>query len=166
MMNCLFSSFLISATLMMSCMDQQSKNISTEQVITGNKTLQPIKMAADLGIQPEYLQLIIDECDQMDLTFNDRPITMNQREKSAIISDLSYISPTYYDEIPGSCSPMARKVYYGKDGVLMEADVYFSNECLYFVFIRDEKPLFANAINDVGIKFYNDLLAKINSMNQ
>ena len=79
-------------------------------------------------------------------------------EKNAVIADMSYISPESVDAIPNTCRPMARKVYYGHGKVLLQADIYFSQECLYFVFIKDEKPMYANRINQTGVTFYTNVL--------
>jgi hypothetical protein len=148
------------------CQNTQRSTTSEAETKAQQPPKLPIKMQSDLGIQKEHLQMIIDECTQIDITFNDLPFTMNQSTQSAIISDLSYIDAKYYNEVSGNCRPMARKVYYGKDGVLLECDLYFSENCLYFVFIKDEIPLFANGINDVGINFYNGVLAKVGQLKQ
>lgn len=158
--------YLLMVNVIASCRNtENSAPVQTESKAE-MRVKSALKMQSDLGIQKEHLQMIIDECTQIDITFNDMPFTMNQSTKSAIISDLSYIAPEHFEKIPGNCIPMARKVYYGKDGVLLECDLYFSDSCMYFVFIKDEIPLFANAINDVGINFYHDVLKKVGNMKQ
>lgn len=118
-------------------------------------------MLSGEGIPQEDVVKIATECTHIDFTFNELPISMNQSEKSAIIGDLSYISPETVAEISNDCKPLARKVYWGPKGVIIEADIYFSKDCLYFVFIRNEKRLFANKMNQNGITFYNGVLSQV-----
>jgi hypothetical protein len=110
------------------------------------------------GIPKEQVEVIINRCSHIDFNFTDLSFSMNQSEKNAVIADMSYISPESVDAIPNTCRPMARKVYYGHGKVLLEADIYFSQECLYFVFIKDEKPMYANRINQTGVTFYTNVL--------
>ena len=120
-----------------------------------------ITMRSSEGIPQEDVVKIATECTHIDFTFHELPISMNQSEKSAIIGDLSYISPETVSEIPGDCKPLARKVYWGPKGVIIEADIYFSQDCLYFVFIRNEERLFANRMNQNGITFYSGVLSQV-----
>ena len=119
-----------------------------------------LQLPSDQGISADIVQRIIDECISIDVTFTDLGFTMNQHEKSAIINDLSFISSTPLAEIPKNCSPLGRKVYYSKEGVIIEADIYIVEACEILVFIRNEKPLFANILNQTGVDFYKSVLAQ------
>jgi hypothetical protein len=146
-----------SVTLLVQCKsDGASQTASTEQTINSTKGL-----LSNAGITAEYVQLIVDSCSHVDMIFNDFPISISQTEPSSIIGDLTYLSPNAMNVIPENCKPLGRKVYNGNGRILIEADLYFSEECQFMVFIQNEQALFANQMNDKGINFYNNLLAQV-----
>ena len=130
---------------------------ATEQQPKANGKMSPS------GITAEYVQLIVDSCSHVDMIFNDFPISISQTEQNAIIGDLTYLSPTILETIPVGCKPLGRKVYNGNGRVLIEADLYFTENCRFMVFIQNEKALFANQLNEKGINFYNNLLQQVQS---
>ncbi len=116
------------------------------------------------GITKEVVDRIVNECTGIDVVFRDKPFSMNQHEKAAIINDLSFISPESLSEIPSGCTPIARKVYTTPQDVIIEADVYYAENCYLFVFIENEKPLFANKMNQKGAEFYQKLFMQVSQM--
>lgn len=144
--------FLIcAATLFVNCKPDPSSPSTTKSTGTFSPN----------GITAEYVQLIVDSCSHVDMIFNDFPISISQTEESSIIGDLTYLSPNTISSIPANCKPLGRKVYNGNGRVLIEADLYFSEECQFMIFIQNEKALFGNQMNEKGINFYNNLLVQV-----
>ena len=110
------------------------------------------------GIDQETLQKLMTEADHIDYMFNDMPLSMNQDGQQAVLQDLSLISTQPIDGIKEGCKPLARKIYFSNGEIIMEGDIYFTQECVFQVFILDEKPLYGNLLTSSGIAFYNNLL--------
>ena len=149
---------ILSSTLFLLLFISCKENQNTSLAINDGKSSTMILMPNKGGIPKEQVEVIINRCSHIDFNFTELSFSMNQSEKNAIIADMSYISPESVDAIPKTCRPMARKVYYGHGKVLLEADIYFNQECLYFVFIKDEKPIYANRMNQTGVTFYTNVL--------
>lgn len=113
---------------------------------------------SDQGIPEEMIVELVTNGDHIDFMFNEMPLSMNQTENSAIRTDMTYISSTPIAGIPQQCSPMARKIYLGNGEILLEADLYFSQQCLFQVFIKDEKPLYGNLLTMEAVQFYGSLM--------
>lgn len=148
---------LVTLLLLQSCKSDSGQSTINTSVVAKAKTFQ-----SDLGIQKEHVQMIVDNCSHVDVIFSDLPISMSLNDKAAIMNDLSYISPDALSEVPLNCGkPIGRKVFNGNGEILIEADIYFSQECVFFVFIKDEELLFANRMNDKGVNFYNNIIAEV-----
>lgn len=113
-----------------------------------------------LGINQEVIKDILEKVDHIDYMFNTIPLSMNQDGSQAILKDMSLISTTAIEGIPTICTPLARKIYMSGGEIMIEADLYFSQECVFQLFIKDEKPLFGNLLTGQGINFYNNLMAE------
>ena len=143
------------------CLCISCKTDPANQPATTTSSSQANRLSSTKGITADYVQLIADSCSHVDMIFNDYPISISQTEESAIISDLTYLSPTTVETIPAGCKPLGRKVYNGNGRILIEADLYFSENCHFMVFIQNEKELFGNQLNQQGITFYTNLLQQV-----
>ena len=110
------------------------------------------------GIDRETMDLLLNSGDHIDYIFNSLPLSMNQDGQQAIFQDLRFASNQAMPGIPSTCVPLARKIYLGQGEILMESDIYFSENCLFQIYIKDEKPLFGNMLSEEGITFYKNLL--------
>ncbi len=114
------------------------------------------------GIDQLTLQMILRDADHIDYMFNTLPLSMNQDGSQLVFQDLSFLSNQPIKGLPTTCQPLARKIYMGKGDIIIEADIYFDDLCVFQVFIKDEKPLFGNLLTLEGISFYNNLLEETN----
>jgi hypothetical protein len=112
------------------------------------------------GMDATYMNMLLEKGDHIDYIFNDIPLSMNQDGKAAFYQEMRYVSNQPIAGIPKGCKPMARKIYLGDGEIIMEADLYFSNQCTFQIFIKDEKALFGNLLSQEGAAFYNNLLEK------
>jgi len=110
------------------------------------------------GITPDMTDLLLKNADHIDYMFTDIPLSMNQDGESSIYQDVRFLSNNPVDGIITGCKPMARKIYLGNGEIITEADLYFSNGCLFQVFLENEKPIYGNYLSQEGLVFYADLM--------
>ncbi len=114
-----------------------------------------------LGIDQETFTNLLGKVDHIDATFYNLPLSMNQDGKNVSYQDLQYVSSKPVEQIPDNCTPLARKIFLSEGEILMEADVYYSKECQFIVFIKDEKKLYGNYFTQAGMLYYEKLLLQI-----
>lgn len=117
------------------------------------------------GLPMDMILLLNEKGDQIDYNFSTGGVSMNQSGNGAVKQDLSLISLTPLSSLPENCIPLARKVYYGRGELLLEAHVYYSQDCIFQVFIKNEQYLYGNLFNENGLRFYNNLLQQIQQNN-
>jgi len=65
---------------------------------------------------------------------------------------------------PATLSPQCKsmgRIFYQIDGenVLM-AEMYFSPDCTYLVFLQDEKPAYANYLTPQAVQYFNNIFTQ------
>lgn len=143
-----FLSLIVFVLLLTSCNDK-SKPASQVETPEGFSTT---------GIDSKTMDMLLAKGDHIDYIFHKLPLSMNQDGRNAMFKEMGFISKNALSSIPVNCLPMARKIYIGNGEIIMESDLYFSQDCLFQVFIMDEKPLFANELSQEGINFYAGLM--------
>ncbi len=127
----------------------QNSDVSKEQA---NNLVLP-------SIPVEIMQDLWDNCEFVDYIFYELPFSMSQSEKPSIHANLGYIDkrpvPT---GIPTDCKPIAREFFQINGEIVLEAEVYFSKTCQFYVFMDGKSPKYANAMSPNGIKFYNQMI--------
>lgn len=98
-----------------------------------------------------------NKTDQIDYIFYDLSVSLNITDKASIQENFKLISADPIEPI--SCKPIARKFYYSKGQLLYEADIYVHNQCLGYVFLKDEVPIFANRLSQQGVNYYSGILS-------
>jgi len=60
---------------------------------------------------------------------------------------------------PG-CESLGREFFHVEGEIVMEAELYFTEDgsCRAYIFYENGKPAYANAVSDAGINFYSNLL--------
>lgn len=107
------------------------------------------------------LKPLWENVDLIDYTFFDIPISMSYDNKGGIQTSLSHISADQANIIP-SCKPFAR-IYYGVQGDhVMEADLFFTPTCRYFIFYKKGKPVFSNEMTPQGVAFLENIVKQVN----
>lgn len=110
------------------------------------------------GIDRETMQMLLNNGDHIDYIFTSLPLSMNQDGRNAMMQDMRFVSNKAMTGLPANCTPLARKIYLGNGEILLESDIYFSEGCLFQIYIKDEKPLFGNLLSQEGITFYKNLM--------
>jgi len=146
---------LILATIgLFACGDQNAKkqtNIPSQDVAS-TPTFEKL---------PEsILRKMWDEAEMLDYIFHDLPFSMSQNEKPSIQANMTYIDKYAQPNIPIGCKPAARQFYQINGKIELEADIYFSKGCYFYVFLIDGKPKYANKMAQDGINFFNTMISK------
>lgn len=108
------------------------------------------------SLTTDYMKKIASSCDYIDYIFYDLPISISQDEKSAIMSNINFISRETVDVYSSNCKSMGRKSFQSDGEIILEADIYLdkANACYFYVFLENGKPAYANKISKDGINFY------------
>ena len=110
------------------------------------------------SVPQELMLKLYDECTYLDYIFHDLPFSMSQDETSSIRANLNYISTTPLGSIPSGCKPIGRQFFHIGGDIVAEANVYFSKECKFYVFVDGETPLYANVMSQEGENFFMTMI--------
>ena len=112
------------------------------------------------GIPEDVVSMLLQQGDHIDYIFNTLPLSMNQSGNQSVYQDMTFVSSAPMSGVLDGCSPLARKIYFSKGEIILEADLYYSDNCLFQIFIMDEKMLYGNMLSQEGVTFYNNLMAQ------
>ena len=110
------------------------------------------------SITTDIMQNLYNNCQLIDYIFYDLPFSMNQSESNGIKSTISHVTTLAQPTIPADCKPIARQLFQIDGEFVLEAEVYFSDNCQFFVFLEDNKPKYANKMSETGIQFYTNII--------
>ena len=138
----------------------ENKPEATTEVTTSTQTQNYLS-----SISIDDMKLLWDSCNQVDYIYYDLPISTSLSDQYSIQQSLRHVSEAPVPlNVKNSCKPISR-VFYKDDGEdLMEAEIYFSQGCSFFVFFKDGKPAYSNLMTNDGIKHFNDILQKVLSI--
>ena len=128
---------------------------------TENDELQSVTSDATEGpsypsITQEEMIDLFNRCDYVDYIFYDFSFSISQGEKPAIQAALNHVSKSIA-KINTNCKPIGR-IFYQIEGVnVLEADIYFAEGCQYYLFYKDQKPVYANELSPAGVAFYQSV---------
>ncbi len=108
----------------------------------------------------EMMMNMWNECDLIDYIFHNLPFSMNQTEQASIRTNLTYVSSTAQTTIPSNCKAMGRQFYGVQGEIVMEADIYYSPGCMFYVFFINGKATYANQMSDAGKQFFQTMIQK------
>lgn len=63
-----------------------------------------------------------------------------------------------------NCKSIGRVFYEIEGQTEIEAEIYFSNQCQYFVFMKNQKPIYANNITAAGVTHFNNIFKQAEQM--
>lgn len=157
--------FIFSLTLI-SCGGEAVK----EKTSTTQAEIPPAAAAAKPGVKNQVAlesvprKVIMDlwnSCTYIDYIFHDLPFSMSQDETESIQANLNYIATEPQAYIPNNCKPMARQMFHVGGDIVLECDVYLSDNCQFYVFVENEKPKYANKMTPDALKFFGTMFSKV-----
>jgi len=121
--------------------------------------------AADLGPAFESIPqpMVMDLWNKgnlIDYIFHNLPFSMNQSEQASIRTNLTYFTPMAQQYITPGCKPMGRQFFSIEGEIVLEADIYYTETCAFYVFFVDGKAKYANQMSDAGKQFFNTMIQK------
>jgi len=158
--------FIFSLTLI-SCGGEAAKE---KPSTAGAKAEQSAPAAAKPGVKNQVAlesvprTVIMDlwqNCTYIDYIFHDLPFSMSQDETESIQANLNYIATERQAYIPDNCKPMARQMFHVGGDIVLECDVYLSDNCQFYVFVENEKPKYANKMTPDALKFFGTMFSKV-----
>lgn len=161
-MKVLYFLFLISL-LSLSCKSDKKNQTTTAQAKqTKTTTTTPSAAVASKPGYPilpkEWVMKIWNEGEMIDYLFHNLPFSMSQDEQASIQTNLTYLGEEPVDRIPNNCKPMARQFYQVGGDIVMEADIYYTQDCMFFVFLIDGKEQYSNQMNASGQQFFANII--------
>lgn len=117
------------------------------------------------SIPMDDIKILWDNSNQVDYIYYELPISTSLSDQYSIQQSLRHVSDTPVQlGNKNNCKPISR-VFYKKDGEdLMEAEIYFSKGCSFFVFFKEGKPAYSNLMTNDGVEHYNNILQKVLSI--
>jgi len=115
------------------------------------------------SIPVPLLQTIFEKSNHVDYIFYESSFSMSMDNQGSIQATLRHIS----QEVPvldKPCKSIGR-VFYEIDGETeIEAEIYFSNECQHFVFLKNNKRMYANNITPDGVAHFQNVFKEAAKM--
>lgn len=104
---------------------------------------------------------LADNTARIDYIFQELPFSMSADNRQNSQPYLTHIDVAPANMV-ANCKLMARAIYGDDKGrQIAEADVYYGQGCQYFVFLVKNKPTYANAMTESGIRFLDNLVSKL-----
>lgn len=114
------------------------------------------------SIELSRLEYLYDNATHMDATFYNLPVSINQSSLPQIRSTLAGVGVTPAT-ISANCAPFGHIWFQVNGKNVEEADIYFQEECVAYVWYDNGKPAFGNEMTKDGVGFYQNI---INSVQQ
>lgn len=109
----------------------------------------------------ERLKHIFDNATYLDATFYELPISINQSETAQIQTTIAGIS-TQPIALAPTCKATGH-IWFQIDGKnIEEADIYFGDRCVGYVWYENGKPAYSNALTEQGAAFYMNIFKSVN----
>lgn len=112
------------------------------------------------GLPFDIRNKLMKEATAVDYSWNNLPLSMSMGIEDGLRQNISFISTEIPDVIPAYCRPVAHKYFSVGGDVYLDADVYLTEGCFFYVFVDGSKPIYANMITAEGINFYNQVLSR------
>lgn len=144
------------------------QNNTSEKTATKKQAAAPLpnKVENVQGLTPEVMNKLLNEVTYVDYIFHELPFSVSQDNKASVVANIRQISPEPLGYLPSNCKAIGREFFHINGEIEFEADLYFSNGCIGYVFMKNEKPIFANKVSPSGQQFYGNLIAQATQMSK
>lgn len=116
------------------------------------------------SITVDIMQKLFDQCDYVDYLFYESNFSMSMNNKQSIQQTLTHVS----EKVPvinPNCKSIGRVFYEINGNTEIEAEIFFSKDCQYFVFMKDQKRIYANNLTADGVTHFNNVFSQAKKMN-
>lgn len=105
------------------------------------------------------MQELFNQTDYIDFVFYYADFSMNQSNETSIKATLAHVSnevPTVYP----SCQPIGSIFYQSKGKELMQAELFYSDKCVYYIWLENGERKYANKMTPAGFQFYQQIFSQ------
>ena len=137
------------------------KGEKTEDQTTSEVAAPPVPAAPSyppLGNQ--VVSQLYADADKVDIIFYNLPISVNQEDPASVKNTVLYVAPAS-PNITAACQPLGRLTWMAKGSIIKEADIYCEEGCQYLLFIENNKPVAANALQQAGVDFFKNIISQV-----
>ena len=143
---------LVLSIFIISCGGETKKPIAKTETI-------PLKFENDLPPFPQAdMMRLFEEGTYIDYIFYELPFSISQDDKPSIHANLKLISSLPLNNLPQGCKPIGREFFHIGGEIAYEADLYFTDNCIGYVFLKDQKPIYGSLVTEEGMKFYSNII--------
>ncbi len=136
----------------------QKEGLSMEEMLSAKNTA--VKVSSLPSITFEEMEKIYEGADFIDIIFYNVDFSMSVNNKANIQKMVGFVS-TNVASINRNCKPMGR-IFFQKNGELMvEADMYYDDQCRYFVFQKNGRAAYANDITPEGQAYFAKIFSQV-----
>lgn len=109
------------------------------------------------SIPEALLTKVFMECDFVDYIFYELPFSMSYDQQSTIQSVLRWVDGS--TKIPSQgCKALGRMIFQSKGDIMIEAEIYVSQECAYYKWFVDGTATYNNLMTMEGINHYAGII--------
>lgn len=110
------------------------------------------------SIPQELVKELYNNCTYTDYIFNELNFSLSQDNVNSVKASIGFISTEIQKTKPQGCNAIGRKFFQVNGEIAIEADVYFSKNCTFYIFFVDGKPAYANKMTQEGYNFYGNII--------
>lgn len=110
------------------------------------------------SVPEELMKNLYENCEYMDYIFNDLNFSISQDNRNSIRASIGFVSTERQTIIPSGCKAIGRKFFHVNGEIIAEADVYYSDNCTFYIFFENSKPVYANKMTQAGLNFYGNII--------
>lgn len=149
--------FILSILCLILCFSCVDKNEEHKAVKLEKKQIIKSKQINYPSITIDILNKLYTECNYMDYIFHDLDFSISQDNPNSIKASIKFISTSVPSEIPEGCKSIGRKFFHIDGQIVLEAEVYFSTQCAFYIFYENGKATYANTMTKEGLNFYGNV---------
>ena len=140
------------AIICYSCSNTSKKDNPETVAPTANPSPYP-------SLSNEELTKLYSISEKVDMIFYNLPMSINQDDASSAKNTVLYVSPAPAI-ISSTCKPLGRLSWLSQGVIVTEADIYSDTGCQYFLFMKNNQPVAANAMSESGVVFFNQIISQ------
>ncbi|MEL6926326.1 MAG: hypothetical protein AAFO94_19950, partial [Bacteroidota bacterium] len=126
-------------------------------------TIIPTATASQLPKIPNQEgKFLMENVSYIDVTFNNLPFSMSIDNAPGIRSNLGLIDAAGpAPELKSICQPIGTIFYDVNAQTYMSADIMYGEGCNYFVFKKNNQPLYANRMTPDAVQYFTNVMTQV-----
>jgi len=101
----------------------------------------------------EKMEELYSQVDYIDFVFYYTNFSMNQSDEASIKATMRHVS-TETPVMDPSCQPIGSLFFQSQGQELIQAELYFTEKCVFFIWLVNGQRTYANKMTPNGFQFY------------